>query len=410
MSETNRSPREGAQLSERWRLVRFDQIAENINERILPENAEGLPYVGLEHLDPESLKIRRWGTPDEVEAQKLHFYPGDIIFGKRRFYQRKLAVADFEGICSAHAMVLRARPEACLPDFLPFFMQSETFFERAMSISVGSLSPTINWKTLAQQEFALPPLDEQRRIAEILWAADEVIETAKDAFACLVLLMDVVFESRVTKGLKGLRNVAPDSLENGIWDQVTLADVVESTQYGTSKRSEARNETTVPILGIPNVVRGDLDLSDVKWVSLTSEERQRYSVHPGDVLLVRTNGNPAYVGRSTAIKSAPNHAVYASYLIRLRVDPTRIQPEYLNILLNSEYLRRTLRHEIRSSAGNYNINTQGLKRQKIPLPPLQEQQELVGVMIQLRDTAIHIQRHIADSQRVKAHLLSMLEL
>ncbi|MFZ4816560.1 MAG: restriction endonuclease subunit S, partial [Phototrophicaceae bacterium] len=130
----------------------------NINERILPQDAEGLPYVGLEHLDPESLKLRRWGTPDEVEAQKLRFYTGDIIFGKRRAYQRKLAVAEFDGICSAHAMVLRAKPDVVLPEFLPFFMQSETFFERAISISVGSLSPTINWTTLAKQEFPLPPL------------------------------------------------------------------------------------------------------------------------------------------------------------------------------------------------------------------------------------------------------------
>ena len=91
----------------------------------------------------------------------------------RRAYQRKLAVAEVEGICSAHTMVFAAKPDVCLPEFLPFFLQSDRFFERAIAISVGSLSPTINWKTLAVQEFSLPPLDEQRRIAEILWAAEE---------------------------------------------------------------------------------------------------------------------------------------------------------------------------------------------------------------------------------------------
>lgn len=162
-------------MVEKWTLHRFDQMAENINERVLPADAEGLPYVGLEHLDSESLKIRRWGSPDEVEAQKLRFYTGDIIFGKRRYYQKKLAVADFDGICSAHAMVLRAKTDTIVPEFLPFFMKTEMFFERAMAISVGSLSPTINWTALARQEFPLPPLDEQRRIAEILWAVEEAI-------------------------------------------------------------------------------------------------------------------------------------------------------------------------------------------------------------------------------------------
>src|SRR6266446_5219009 len=107
-----------------WRLVRFEDMAENIGDRVdNPAEAGVERYVGLEHLDPESLKIRRWGTPDEVEATKLRFQTGDIIFGKRRAYQRKLAVADFEGICSAHAMVLRAREETVVKDFLPVFMQ-----------------------------------------------------------------------------------------------------------------------------------------------------------------------------------------------------------------------------------------------------------------------------------------------
>jgi type I restriction enzyme, S subunit len=128
---------------------------------------------GLEHLDPSMLHLRKWGHPSDVTGQKLAFKKGDVIFGRRRAYQRKLAVAGFDGICSAHAMVVRAKPKMILPEFLPFFLQSDIFMDRAIEISVGSLSPTINWKTLRVQEFPLPPLDEQKRIAEILWAADK---------------------------------------------------------------------------------------------------------------------------------------------------------------------------------------------------------------------------------------------
>jgi restriction endonuclease S subunit len=111
-----------------------------------------------------------------VIGDKLRFQTGDIIFGRRRAYQRKLAVAEFDGICSAHAMVVRAKPETIDPEFLPFLMQSDLFMQRAIEISVGSLSPTINWKTLRVQEFPLPPKDQQRLIADILWAADEALE------------------------------------------------------------------------------------------------------------------------------------------------------------------------------------------------------------------------------------------
>mgnify|MGYP001396392317 CR=1 FL=1 len=130
----------------------------------------GAPY-------PDSLRIRRWGSPDDVEATKLCFKKGDIIFARRRAYQRKLGVAEFDGICSAHAMVLRARPEVVLPEFLPFFMQSDLFMNRAVEISVGSLSPTINWKTMAVQEFALPPMEEQQKTLQLLSVLESQIET-----------------------------------------------------------------------------------------------------------------------------------------------------------------------------------------------------------------------------------------
>lgn len=172
-----------AQAPDGWEIVRFGEIANCIGDRVDDPSKAGVErYVGLEHLDPESLKIRRWGKPTDVEAQKLRFKPGDIIFGKRRAYQKKFAVADFEGICSAHAMVLRANTEHIEKDFLPFFMQSDVFFDRALAISVGSLSPTINWRTLAEQEFLLPPRKKQAEITEVLGPVEASINAEYGAY------------------------------------------------------------------------------------------------------------------------------------------------------------------------------------------------------------------------------------
>lgn len=391
-----------------WRTVRFDQFAENIAERVDPAEADVEYYVGLEHLDPESLKIRRWGTPDDVKGTKLRFRKSDIIFGRRRFYQRKLAVAEFDGICSAHAMVLRACEGVMLQDLLPFFLQSETFFQRAMQISVGSLSPTINWRILARQEFTIPPLDEQRRIAEILWAADDVVTKTENALERLESALSSVFEAAVTSGLKQ-RNQTQAVPNTPSWKQVRLGELLGSAQYGTSKRSSSVRESgTVPVLRIPNVVTGELDLSDLKWMSLTDQEQERYSADVGDVLVVRTNGNPLYVGRSVAIKTVPERTVFASYLIRLRVDQSRILPAYLSTLLNSRYLRKTLRHEIRSSAGNYNINTKGLQRQNVPLPPIREQGEILENIQEFNNAKAQLEKHIQASRLLKSRLLNQL--
>lgn len=167
------------------RVLPFADIALSVTERVDDPSTAGVDvYVGLEHLDSDTLKISRWGSPVDVESTKLRFYPGDVIYARRRAYQRKLGVAECEGICSAHALVLRARPETCLPDFLPHFLQSDQFHSRALDISVGSLSPTINWKTLARQEFSLPPLHEQRQIVEVLGGVQMTRESYAIAGQC----------------------------------------------------------------------------------------------------------------------------------------------------------------------------------------------------------------------------------
>lgn len=150
-----------------WRSYRFDEIAKNISERVDPGTTDLKVYVGLEHIDSESLYIKRFGTPNDVKGQKLKFYKGDIIFGRRRAYQRKAGIAACDGFCSAHALVLRANPDVINPKLFPFFLHSDAFMNRAVDISVGSLSPTINWGTLKHQEFVLPPQSIQDDLSEL---------------------------------------------------------------------------------------------------------------------------------------------------------------------------------------------------------------------------------------------------
>ena len=164
----------GTNGEQRSQSVRFDDMARSVSVRVdRPEEAGVDRYVGLEHLDPDCLDISRWGSPADVEATKLLFEPGDVIYGRRRAYQRKLGVARFAGICSAHALVLRARSDVVLPQFLPFFMHTDQFHRRAIAVSVGSLSPTINWPTLAGQEFTIPTLDAQQRAVRVLEAVED---------------------------------------------------------------------------------------------------------------------------------------------------------------------------------------------------------------------------------------------
>ena len=162
-----------------FETVRFDKIAKNISERVEPKKTELTTYVGLDHLDADNLNIERTGTPDDVIGTKLKIYKGDIIFGKRRAYLRKVAVSHFDGIASAHSMILRADEKNIEKDFLPYFMQSETFMTRAVQISEGSLSPTIKNSTLAKQEFILPKKEKQKELISIFKQFDATMGLLK---------------------------------------------------------------------------------------------------------------------------------------------------------------------------------------------------------------------------------------
>ncbi len=164
----------------KWIKWKFSELFENVVEKVVPKKSGIEHYIGLEHLDSGSLHIKRFGETASLIGDKLKIYKGDIIFAKRNAYLKRASIAPFDAVVSAHSLVLRSKSNNVLSDFIPFFLMSEEFWERAIEISVGSLSPTINWKILAKQEFLLPPKEEQAKLAELLWAMDEVIEKEKE--------------------------------------------------------------------------------------------------------------------------------------------------------------------------------------------------------------------------------------
>jgi type I restriction enzyme, S subunit len=400
-----------------WQTVRFGDMVQNINERILPEDVEGLPYVGLEHLDPESLKIRRWGTPDEVEAQKLRFYTGDIIFGKRRYYQKKLAVADFEGICSAHAMVLRAKPDVVLPDFLPFFMQSEMFFERAMSVSVGSLSPTINWSALARQEFAVPPLEEQHRIAEILWAVEDTIVSYENVKEHHLVVNDLVVshlldygldeEGRLRDPLRMPREFAPSQLAllHCNWELVSIESKFSLKTGATPLRAKG-NEYFNPN-GTPWVKTLDLNEG---WIYETEEKITQKAlietncmILPENTVLVAMYGGWNQIGRTgiLAHPAATNQALCA-------ILPNG-ETEMLFILYALQVGRLRWKRVAASSRKDPNITKKDVGQFLVKLPRNRDEQvQICNVVLKLADEMEALINHIQFLTKLKLQLLRNL--
>ena len=155
---------------------RFEEIAFNSTAKKKPVEEDKSHYIGLEHLDSGSFTVKRFGSEVAPIGEKLLMKKGDVLFGKRRAYQKKVALAPFDGIFSAHGMVLRPKEDVVDKDFFPLFIGSDYFLDVAVEISVGSLSPTVNWRDLKDIEFELPELSEQRKLAKVLWSIIDTLE------------------------------------------------------------------------------------------------------------------------------------------------------------------------------------------------------------------------------------------
>ena len=167
-----------------WKMVKFGEVVKNANlVESEPEANDVEKIIELKHINPKNLHVQRWNSVVDGTSFTRKFVPGQTLFGKRRAYQRKVAYAEFEGICSGDILTFEPKNrKVLLPELLPFICQTDAFFDHALDTSAGSLSPRTSWTALKDFEFPLPPLDEQKRIAEILWTADEAVEKWTEAY------------------------------------------------------------------------------------------------------------------------------------------------------------------------------------------------------------------------------------
>ena len=370
-------------------MLRFGDVARHISVRVEPGDTDLEIYVGLEHLDPNSLKIKRHGVPSDVEGQKLLAKKGQIIFCKRRAYQRKVAVADWDCICSTDAMILDANPVNVVPDFLPFFMQSDVFVNRVIAHSEGSLSPRIKWKVLAEQEFPFPGKEEQRKIVELCQLLTKNNDKAED-----------IIESRLL-----LKKIIEREFSN-ITTFTTIEDVIDFITSGSRGWSKYCGEDGELFLRITNMQRGrvDLDLSDTKYVILpdNTEEGVRTKVQEGDVLVSIT----ADLGLVSIVDKHLPTAYVNQHIALLRPNSEKIDPYYLAFVLSSEYGQKLLL-SLNDGGAKAGISLKNLKKLKIPLPSLEEQLRLSNILLSLKDAGLAFENYLEGVKGLKKNFLGI---
>lgn len=254
------------------------------------------------------------------------------------------------------------------PDYLYWFVRSREPVVLAQGVKKGATVHSLVSGFLEGLTVPLPSRNEQSRIGDLLSRAEGIVRLRREAQAKAQAIIPALFLDMFGD---------PATNPKG-WDETPLGEIVEEFRYGTSQKS---GDAGFPTLRIPNVIGDRLDPSDIKLVAVPDVEASRLRLRDGDLLFVRTNGNPDYVGRSAVFEPEMMSAagldtancIFASYLIRARLQSATVRPGYLQSFLSSHEGRKRLREQARTSAGQYNINTEGLSSIRIPLAPMDTQ-------------------------------------
>jgi len=353
-------------LRKGWTRVAFGDVIRLVRERSADPDADGFDhYVGLEHLEPGDLRIRRWGNVAAGTTFTNVFRVGQVLFGKRRVYQHKVAVADFDGVCSSDIYVLEPKSEELVPGLLPFICQTDGFFEHAVGTSAGSLSPRTNWDSLAAYEFALPPLEEQRRIEEALLAhrslRECLLEAAQAATRSEYALLEETFGEAYDNWQPAL-NRAPLS---------ELAEVQTGLAMG---RKPDGTTTRMPYLRVANVLDGALDLREMKEIVVEKHKIPRYSLRRGDVLMTE-GGDLDKLGRGTVWQGEIQGCLHQNHVFAVRPDLSRLEPWFLAAVARSPYGRSFFLQSAKRTSNLASVNKKQVSGFLVPLMPLSKQRE-----------------------------------
>lgn len=402
-----------------WSQTILGDIVQPTRPRVRPSDYPLLPFVGLEHLDSETMQLLGSASAKSVSSSCTKFEVGDVLYGRMRPNLNKVWVADRPGICSNEFIVLPASRDLD-SRFLAYPLNAVDFVAFAVQQAAGD-RPRVSFEQIAAFEVALPPLAEQKRIVAKLERKlahiQAGVSSIRRAQARLSIYREGVVSAAVTGRLRlkaHLGKAAVDSSAElladllrersskiervaggsptdpvlpdvasieGIprgWCWVSVDQISWDAGYGTSTKCDydARGPA---VLRIPNVKDGKIDPSDLKFAVDQEAVGTADLVAPGDLLVIRTNGSKELIGRAAVVLESPQKATaFASYLIRFRLVGKPLTWRWIALAWNSRPLRSALERMARTTAGQYNLSLSGLRAFALPLPPPSSQTDILG--------------------------------
>ncbi len=380
-----------------WTPVKFGDVVFEPKENAKDIYNEGIEHVvGLEHIDTENIHLTRSGKLEESTTFSKKFKKGDVLFGRRRAYLKKAALADFDGICSGDITVFRAKKNL-LPKLLPFIVNNEKFFDYAVKHSAGGLSPRVKFKDLANFEFLLPPKDQQAQLAELLWALDEVIEREREAQE----KMSDLKLTRMHEMLNGKHFINNNESYPADWQPMKLKNIAKFIDY--RGKTPPKKDSGVRLITAKNIRDGWIDIIPEEFISIVDYESwmRRGIPQNGDVLFT----TEAPLGNTALIDFNEPFAL-AQRVVCLQ-PKDKINGNFLFFTLSNPEFVASLKSKATGTTV-LGIRSSLLKEIEILVPPLAVQKDIVEVLFQIVDSISSLKIKIESSQSLQKSLINLI--
>lgn len=341
----------------------------------------GYPIVGLEHLIPEEITLTTWSEDSENTFSKM-FHKGDILFGRRRAYLKKAAVAPFDGICSGDITVIQADPEKIIPELLPFIIQNDTLFDFAVGKSAGSLSPRVKWQHLKNYEFELPNMDKQRELAELLWSMD----ATKKSYQELITATDELVKSQFMEQFKELIE-QPEACSK-------IEDICTVFADGDWIESKDQSDEGIRLIQTGNIGKAQYLDKGERARFITEDTFNRLNcteVKANDILISRL---PDPVGRACIIPDGLGKCITAVDCTIVRLE-ARVMPEYfIAYTLSPFYMMQVAARETGSTRKR--ISRKNLGKLTIPVPTIESQEHFASMVRQSDKSKFELEQALSE--------------
>ncbi len=376
-----------------WNSYTLGELATYLNGKAFKPSdwgKAGVPIVRIQNLTDSSKPFNHYTG---VVEERYRIYTGDLLIS----WSATLGSFIWDrgpAVLNQHIFKVLPNAEIIDKEFLHYLILIT--LDEMTTHSHGIAMKHITKGKFESIKVSVPAVSEQRRIVARIKECFERVDEIEKLRAAAIEEAKATLPSMLNQTFVELGTTH---------EEVEIGDVTLETRYGTSRKC-ASNPKGIAILRIPNVAGGFVNFDELKYCPLNKKELNNIVLQKGDLLFVRTNGSRDLVGRCAIFEGDAKDQQYgfASYLIRVRLDQKKIRPHYLAFFLNSTHGRVELDSRRRTSAGQFNINSENLRTIKVPLPPLDLQERLEGALRDQQAQVIQLQRELREAQDTELHI------